>query len=42
MDRRQIVVAAAASSLPFVTAPSLAQDFPKAGMNIKYVVPFAQ
>lgn len=41
MDRRQIVVAAAASSLPFVTAPSLAQDFPKAGMNIKYVVPFA-
>jgi tripartite-type tricarboxylate transporter receptor subunit TctC len=41
LDRRQIITSAAASALPFVSLPSFAQDFPKAGMNIKYVVPFA-
>jgi tripartite-type tricarboxylate transporter receptor subunit TctC len=41
LDRRQIITSAAASALPLISLPSFAQDFPKAGMNIKYVVPFA-
>jgi tripartite-type tricarboxylate transporter receptor subunit TctC len=41
LDRRQIITSAAASTLPLISLPSFAQDFPKAGMNIKYVVPFA-
>ena len=39
-DRRQIVLGAAASALPLISLPSFAQDFPRPGMNIKYVVPF--
>jgi tripartite-type tricarboxylate transporter receptor subunit TctC len=41
LDRRQIITSAAASTLPLISLPSFAQDFPRAGMNIKYVVPFA-
>jgi tripartite-type tricarboxylate transporter receptor subunit TctC len=41
LDRRQIITSAAASALPLISLPSFAQDFPKAGTNIKYVVPFA-
>lgn len=41
MDRRQAIAGAAASALPLISLPAFAQDFPRAGMNIKYVVPFA-
>jgi tripartite-type tricarboxylate transporter receptor subunit TctC len=41
LDRRQTIIGTAASTLAFVSLPSLAEDFPKAGTNIKYVVPFA-
>jgi tripartite-type tricarboxylate transporter receptor subunit TctC len=40
MDRRQIISAAASSSLPLLHMPSFAQDFPKPGVALKYVVPF--
>lgn len=40
LDRRQTLLGAAASTLPLISLPSFAQDFPKAGTNIKYIVPF--
>jgi tripartite-type tricarboxylate transporter receptor subunit TctC len=40
LDRRQTILGAAASTLPLISLPSFAQDFPKAGTSIKYVVPF--
>jgi tripartite-type tricarboxylate transporter receptor subunit TctC len=41
IDRRQAVLGAAASTLPLISLPAFAQDFPRPGTNIKYVVPFA-
>jgi tripartite-type tricarboxylate transporter receptor subunit TctC len=41
IDRRQALIGAAASTLPLISLPSFAQDFPKPGSTIKYVVPFA-
>lgn len=40
LDRRQTLLGAAASA-SLISLPSFAQDFPKPGTNIKYVVPFA-
>jgi tripartite-type tricarboxylate transporter receptor subunit TctC len=40
LDRRQTILGAAASTLPLISMPSFAQEFPKAGTSIKYVVPF--
>jgi tripartite-type tricarboxylate transporter receptor subunit TctC len=40
LDRRQTILGAAASALPLISLPSFAQDFPKPGTNIKYIVPF--
>lgn len=41
IDRRQVIAGVAASALPLISHPALAQDFPKPGSTIKYVVPFA-
>jgi tripartite-type tricarboxylate transporter receptor subunit TctC len=41
IDRRQAILGAAATALPFAGTPAFAQDFPRPGTNIKYLVPFA-
>jgi tripartite-type tricarboxylate transporter receptor subunit TctC len=40
MKRRDLLLTAAAGSVAGLPLPGLAQDFPKAGSTIKYVVPF--
>ncbi len=40
MQRRSLVLSSLAASAGLTSLPSLAQDFPRAGTNLKYVVPF--
>lgn len=40
MQRRSLVLSSLAVSAGLTSLPSLAQDFPRAGTNLKYVVPF--
>jgi tripartite-type tricarboxylate transporter receptor subunit TctC len=40
LKRRQLITSAAACSLPWLSPLSMAQDFPKPGSNLKYIVPF--
>ena len=40
MQRRQLVLSGLAASAGLTSLPGLAQDFPRAGTNLKYVVPF--
>ncbi len=40
MQRRSLVLSGLAASAGLTSLPSLAQDFPRAGTNLKYVVPF--
>ena len=40
MQRRSLVLSSLAASAGLTSLPGLAQDFPRAGTNLKYVVPF--